>query len=86
KQSFQEALAYVNSQLGKHYPLIIYGEAIETDKKIISVIPADKKVVIGSVSAAGKELAEKAMLAALQAFQTWKKVRPEHRANVLFKA
>ncbi|MGG6384519.1 L-glutamate gamma-semialdehyde dehydrogenase [Bacillus velezensis] len=86
KQSFQEALAYVNSQLGKHYPLIINGEAIETDKKIISVNPADKKEVIGSVSAAGKELAEKAMQAALQAFQTWKKVRPEHRANVLFKA
>ncbi len=43
KQSFQEALAYVNSQLGKHYPLIINGEAIETDKKIISVNPADKK-------------------------------------------
>ncbi len=73
KQSFQEALAYVNSQLGKHYPLIINGEAIETDKKIISVNPADKKEVIGSVSAAGKELAEKAMQAALQAFQTWKK-------------
>ncbi|KXZ16997.1 L-glutamate gamma-semialdehyde dehydrogenase [Bacillus nakamurai] len=86
KQSFQEALAYVNTQLGKHYPLIINGEKIETDKKIVSINPADKKEVIGSVSAAGKEIAEKAMQAALQAFQTWKKVQPEHRANVLFKA
>jgi 1-pyrroline-5-carboxylate dehydrogenase len=35
---------------------------------------------------ADKDLAEKAMQAALQAFATWKKQKPEHRANVLFKA
>lgn len=35
---------------------------------------------------ADKDLAEKAMQAALQAFETWKKQKPEHRANVLFKA
>ena len=71
KQSFQEALAYVNSQLGKHYPLIINGEAIETDKRSFPSIRQIKsdRFCIGS----RKELAEKAMQAALQAFQTWKK-------------
>ena len=71
KQSFQEALAYVNSQLGKHYPLIINGEAIETDKRSfpsIRQIKRSDRFCIGSRKrTCGK------VLAALQAFQTWKK-------------
>src|SRR3954471_21677835 len=35
---------------------------------------------------ADQELAEKAMHAALTTFETWKKWKPEHRANILFKA
>ncbi len=42
--------------------------------------------MIGSVSAAGKELAEKAMQVAAAGISNMEKVRPEHRANVLFKA
>src|SRR5690554_7773815 len=33
-----------------------------------------------------KDLAEKAMQAAVKAFKTWRKVKPEVRADVLFKA
>ncbi|GKU82003.1 L-glutamate gamma-semialdehyde dehydrogenase [Niallia sp. NCCP-28] len=86
KQAFENALAYVNTQLGKHYPLVINGAKIETDEKIISINPANKKEVIGSVSIANQELAEKAMKAALQAFESWKKWKAEHRADILFKA
>ncbi|MCY7949017.1 aldehyde dehydrogenase family protein, partial [Bacillus atrophaeus] len=84
--SFQKSLDDVNTQLGQHYPLVINGERVETDEKIVSINPANKEEVIGSVSMADKDLAEKAMQAALQAFETWKKQKPEHRANVLFKA
>ncbi|WP_406589823.1 L-glutamate gamma-semialdehyde dehydrogenase [Bacillus atrophaeus] len=84
--SFQQSLDYVNTQLGQHYPLVINGERVETDEKIVSINPANKEEVIGSVSMADKDLAEKAMQSALQAFETWKKQKPEHRANVLFKA
>ena len=86
KQAYLEALAKVESQLGAEYPLIIGGERIRTEDKIVSYNPAKKTEVIGSVSKASKELAEKAMQEADKAFQSWKKVKPEVRADVLFKA
>ena len=85
-QAFKEALAFVESELGKHYPVIIDGESITTEEKIQSINPANKEEVIGSVSMASQELAEKAMQAALGAFETWKTWSPEHRANILFRA
>lgn len=86
KQAFQQALSYVQSQLGKEYPVVIGGKSITTDKKIQSINPANKEEVIGSVSMADQELAEKAMQTALAAFESWKKWKPEHRANILFRA
>lgn len=86
KQAYLEALKKVESQLGAEYPLIIGGERITTEEKITSYNPAKKTEVIGVVSKASQELAEKAMQEAEQAFQTWKKVKPEIRADVLFKA
>ncbi|UIR30622.1 L-glutamate gamma-semialdehyde dehydrogenase [Priestia flexa] len=86
QELFQEALSYVNTQLGKTYPLIINGERIETDEKTTSINPSNKKEVIGYVSLANQELAEKAMNAALEAFVDWKKWKSEDRANILFRA
>lgn len=86
QQAFQEALVYVNSQLGKEYPLVIGGERITTDKKSVSINPANKEEIVGTVAMADEELAEKAMQAALTAFETWKKWDPQHRANILFRA
>lgn len=86
KHSFEEALKLVQSQLGQEYPLIIGGERIKTDKHTISINPSNKTEVIGTVSKANKELAEKAMQAALSTFETWKKQDPEERADILFRA
>ncbi|MGN7478342.1 L-glutamate gamma-semialdehyde dehydrogenase [Solibacillus silvestris] len=86
KQAYLEALKKVEAQLGADYPLIIGGERITTEDKIVSYNPAKKTEVIGSVSKASKDLAEKAMQEADKAFKSWKKVKPEVRADVLFKA
>ncbi|WP_078412257.1 L-glutamate gamma-semialdehyde dehydrogenase [Priestia abyssalis] len=86
QKAFQEALVYVNSQLGKEYPLVIGGERITTDKKSVSINPANKEEIVGTVAMADEELAEKAMQSALGAFETWKKWDPQHRANILFRA
>jgi 1-pyrroline-5-carboxylate dehydrogenase len=59
---------------------------VTTDEKIVSYNPADKQEVIGRVSKANRDLAEKAMQEAVTAFESWKKVKPEIRADVLFKA
>lgn len=86
QKAFCDGLKLVESYLGQDYPLVIGGEKITTDDKIVSINPADKNEVIGRVSKANKELAEQAMNSAYETFQTWKKVKPEVRANILFKA
>lgn len=86
KKAFQEALDLVEGYLGQDYDLIIGGERITTEDKIISTSPSNKEVVIGQVSKANQELAEKAMQEASKTFETWRKTKPEVRADVLFKA
>ncbi|USK29358.1 L-glutamate gamma-semialdehyde dehydrogenase [Bacillus sp. CMF21] len=86
KKAYQEALQKVEGYLGQDYPLYIGAEKVTTDDKIVSYNPADKEEVIGRVSKANRDHAEKAMQEASAAFESWKKVKPEIRADVLFKA
>lgn len=85
-KAYQEALQKVEGYLGQDYPLYIGAEKVTTDDKIVSYNPADKEEVIGRVSKANRDHAEKAMQEASAAFESWKKVKPEIRADVLFKA
>jgi len=86
KQAMEEALKKVGADLGKEYPLIINGERITTEDKIMSVNPANKDEVIGVVSKANQELAEKAMQVADEKFEMWRKTDPQFRADILFRA
>ncbi|KAA0956599.1 L-glutamate gamma-semialdehyde dehydrogenase [Planococcus sp. ANT_H30] len=86
RKDYLEGLKTVEAYLGQDYPLIIGGERITTEDKIISFNPSNKEESIGRVSKSNKELAEKAMQAADEAFKTWKKVKPEIRADVLMRA
>ncbi len=84
--AYEEGLKTVRGYLGEKYPLIIDGERIFTDTYKESLNPSNHKEVIGVVSQAGMKEAKLAMNSALKAFETWKKVKPEVRADVLFKA
>lgn len=86
RTAYLKALKKVESYLGRDYPLVIGGKRIFTDKKIISVNPANKQEIIGTVSKADSEQAEKAMQTAVQTFKEWRKAKPELRASILFKA
>lgn len=86
KQQMLEAIKKVEADLGKEYPLIINGERVTTEEKIVSVNPANKEEVIGYVSKANTELAEKAMKVADETFETWRKSDPVFRADILFRA
>ncbi|WP_066249752.1 L-glutamate gamma-semialdehyde dehydrogenase [Neobacillus drentensis] len=86
RQAYLKALQTVEGYLGQDYDLVIGGERIATEDKIVSYNPSNKEEVIGRVSKASQDLAEKAMQAAVEAYKTWKKVKPEVRADVLFKA
>lgn len=86
KRQMEEALKKVEEMLGADYPLIINGERITTEEKIVSVNPANKEEMIGRVSKANKDLAEKAMQVADTTFETWRKSDPAFRADILFRA
>src|SRR5699024_6358600 len=86
KALMEAAIKKVEGELGQEYPLIINGERITTEDKITSVNPANKEEVVGIVSKANKDLAEKAMQAADENFEWWRKSDPKFRADVLFRA
>ncbi len=86
RKAFEQALETVRGQLGQTYDLIINGERIRTEEKITSINPSNLDEVIGYVSKADQELAEKAMQSAVNTFETWKHVDPKARARILFRA
>ncbi|MGO4889680.1 L-glutamate gamma-semialdehyde dehydrogenase [Anaerobacillus sp. MEB173] len=86
REEFKVALKQVEAELGKDYPLIIGGERVTTEEKIISENPSNREQIVGTVSKANTELAEQAMKVAHDTFNTWKKWDPEVRADILFKA
>ncbi len=86
REEFELALQRVGADLGKEVPLVIGGERIQTEAKMVSENPSRKAQLIGKVSTTNIDLAEKAMQAADETFKTWKQVSPEARADILFKA
>ncbi|MBP1969127.1 1-pyrroline-5-carboxylate dehydrogenase [Virgibacillus natechei] len=86
QKEFEAALKKVKSELGKDYPLVINGEKIYTDDKLVSVNPSNKNQVVGSVSKATTQHVDQAMKAANEALKTWRTWTPEERAEVLYRA
>jgi 1-pyrroline-5-carboxylate dehydrogenase len=86
KRRMQEALAHVRAKLGREYDIVIGGRRLKTAGKILSMNPAHPAEVVGVHQRAGQEHVEEAMQAAQTAFRSWKKVRVEERAALLFAA
>ncbi len=86
EEAFKAGLVKVETYLGEDYPLIIGGERIFTQEQIISVNPAYHVQIIGRVSKAKRQHAQQAIEIADKTFQTWRKTKPEIRADVLFRA
>ncbi len=80
------ALQQVHAELGRSYPLWINGEAVKTGESFDSVSPADPKRVVGRMSKANADLADKAVRGAADAFLSWSRVDPDARARILVKA
>src|SRR5688572_8227560 len=84
-QAMRDAIAKVQSELGREYPLVIGGEQLKTESKLESINPANRTQVVGRFQKATKELANRAVESAFEAFQTWKNTRPSERADLLFR-
>jgi len=82
----KNAIKKVKEMLGKEYPNIVGGKEVYTEKKTKSINPGNPKEVIGIFQKAGQKEAEEAIQTAAKAFERWKYVPAEERANYLFKA
>ena len=72
--------------LGKTYLPYINGEYVETDNYLDSVNPSRETELIGRVGQISIEQAEAAMVAAKEAFASWKNTPVKERADILYKA
>jgi len=79
------ALKDVEGQLGREYPLWINGEPVTTGETFTSTSPADPDRVVGVMAKANRDLADKAVRSAAEAFKYWSRVEPETRARILMK-
>lgn len=86
RQKMQAALARVREQFGKHFPLVIDGDEVETPEKLTSLDPSNFSTVVGTSAKATREHADLAVRAAQKAFLSWWAFGAEHRANCLRRA
>jgi len=84
--AMSEALERVRSEFGKTYPLVIGGKRITTKETFQTKNPANPGDCIGNFSKGAPEHVGQAVDAAEKAFQTWRFIAPEERANVLLRA
>jgi 1-pyrroline-5-carboxylate dehydrogenase len=80
------ALELVGGQLGREYHLIIGGYRASTESKIKSLSPSRPAQVVGVHQRAEAEHAEKAIAAALRAFELWSRASVEERTSLLLGA
>ncbi len=86
RKAFEKALEDVRKRFSVEYPLIIGGEKLYADEKIVSRNPSNPEEIVGTFQKASVEQALQAVETANAKFEEWKRVAPEKRAEYLFKA
>jgi 1-pyrroline-5-carboxylate dehydrogenase len=86
RAAFEQALAQVEREFDRDYPLVIAGEPVYTGAWIVSEDPCQRGRQVGRVARATPELAERALAAAWDAYPDWSHLAPAARARVLWRA
>ena len=86
RQAMEGALKKVASEFGREYPMYIAGEKVFTNAKMTSTNPSHPSQVIGVFQTATADHANQAVEAAAKAFESWKRVPAERRAEIIFRA
>ena len=86
RQAMERALKKVGGEFGREYPMYIGGQAVTTLEKKTSTNPSHPSQAVGVFPVATAELAARAIEAASRAFETWKRVPAEERAECVFRA
>lgn len=85
RQAFKTALQDTEKTLGYDVPLVIGGEKITTDDKLQSTNPSQTSQIVGTVSKATTGHVDAAMLAAEEAFESWRTWEPRARAELFLR-
>lgn len=85
RQAMQAALARVQIQFGKRYPIVIGGEEIYLDDVFESINPTNPEQILGVISKATPEQAVQAIEVAHKAFEQWKRIPVKVRADLLIR-
>jgi len=83
RHKMQTAVEQVRAQLGREYPLVIGGQRLMPEGRWKSVNPSRPGQVVGVFPKATREHAEQAIQAAERAFEGWRRVPAEQRAQWL---
>lgn len=86
RTAMKDSLTRVRQQLGRSYPLVIDGRAIETTSEIISRNPSDTSEAVGTVAAGEVAHAKQAVEAAKRSLPEWSAMGANRRANYLLAA
>ena len=81
-----DGLELVQSQLGREYDLIIGDRRLKVSAKFTSINPSKRSEVIGVFQEGMPEHAARAVEAAYETYQTWKRASARERAEILFRA
>ena len=82
----RDALELVQSQVGREYDLIIGDQHLKVSAKFTSINPSKRSEVIGVFQEGMPEHAARAVEAAYETYQTWKRASARERAEILFRA
>src|SRR5437773_12150032 len=82
----EEALKKVKAEFGREYPMWLNGKKVTTTEKRTSTNPSHPMAISGVVQNATAEMARQAIEQANRCVDTWKKVSPQERAKLLFRA
>jgi 1-pyrroline-5-carboxylate dehydrogenase len=81
----EEALAQLRTEFDRTYPLMIGAERLAEGEMDPATSPSDPSLVIGYTPRATAEQAKQAIGVAAEAFESWRKVSWEERADYLFR-
>lgn len=84
--AMRAAIERVAGELGRDYPARVGGEDVRLESTRASTDPGRPERVVGVFPSGGQALADRAIDAASRAFETWKSVPADQRAEILFRA
>lgn len=86
RAAMESALASVERQLGRDYPLVVDGRTVETGQHITSVNPGRPSQIVGRVSKARKQDVDAALDASWRTLKDWGYQSGAARARLLYRA